>query len=238
VNKSLKCLLLDDELPGLTYLKMLCEQMSGLEVVKAFNRPELFLQEVGKLEFDLCILDIEMAGTDGLQIARLLADKPVIFTTAYKEYAADAFEINAVDYVLKPIQKERLQIAVNKAAKRVEELSNTPVFIRLNTDKGRTLLYFTNLAYLTTSTIDSRDKTAILRDDSSLTLKNISFEKLLRLLPSCQFCQVNKREIISLTAVRFFSHDEITTNLMVGNNPLVLHLSEAYRNEFMRKTQQ
>src|SRR5690606_6558733 len=88
LDKKLKCLLLDDELPGLAYLKMLCEQIPQLEVVKAFNHPQSFLEELPALEFDLCILDVQMPGMNGLQVANLLQGKPVIFATAYKDYAA------------------------------------------------------------------------------------------------------------------------------------------------------
>ena len=77
---------------------MLCEQIPQLEVVKAFNRPDLFIEESSKLDFDLCILDIEMPQTNGIQIAELLKHKLIIFTTAHKEYAAEAFDLNAVDY--------------------------------------------------------------------------------------------------------------------------------------------
>ena len=104
MNTKLKCLLLDDELQGLSYLKLLCEQIPELEVVRAFNDPEVFLKEFSKLNFDLCILDIEMPGTNGIQVAALLKGKPVIFTTAYKDYAINAFDLDAIDYVLKPIK--------------------------------------------------------------------------------------------------------------------------------------
>ena len=97
MNTKIKCLLLDDELPGLTYLKMICEQVPGVEVVRAFNDPLKFIAESEQLDFDLCILDIEMPQMSGLEVARLLAGKPVIFTTAYKEYAAEAFDLNAID---------------------------------------------------------------------------------------------------------------------------------------------
>ena len=66
MNTKLKCLLLDDELPGLTYLKMLCEQIPELEVVKAFDNPETFLKESEFLQFDLCIMDIEMPGMNAI----------------------------------------------------------------------------------------------------------------------------------------------------------------------------
>jgi len=107
-------LLLDDELPSLSYLKMLCEQIEQIEVLKAFNSAQRLLQEAPSLDFDFCILDIEMPEINGLQTANLLQGKPVIFATAYKEYAADAFDLNAIDYIRKPIKLERLQQAIQK----------------------------------------------------------------------------------------------------------------------------
>jgi len=229
-------LLLDDELPGLTYLKMLCEQLPELEVVKAFNSPKLFLAELPQLDFDLCILDIEMPEMNGLQVANLLNGKPVIFTTAYKDYAAEAFDIDAIDYVRKPIQKERLQQAVSKAFDQLSGKTTKKNFIQLNTDKGKALLFFDQLCYVKIGASDSRDKIAVLADGSSLTLKNISFEKLQTLLPTNGFCRVNKKELISLNIVQVFSFDEVTTNIKdINGKYFKATLSESYRNDFLKK---
>ena len=236
MTTKIKCLLLDDELPGLKYLKLLCEQIPDLEVVKAFNSAEAFLSERSALDFDLCILDIEMPGMDGLSIANLLSGKPVIFTTAYKEYAAEAFDLNAVDYVRKPVKKERLQLAIDKARERLVRHGQTKNFIQLNTDKGKTLLFFDQVAYVAVSANDSRDKETVLHDGKTLILKNISFEKLLQYLPDQDFCQVSKKEVIAMRSVQFFSHDEITTNLIQSSGkPLILTLGDAYRKDFLRK---
>jgi DNA-binding LytR/AlgR family response regulator len=235
----IRCLLLDDELPGLAYLKMLCEQLPGLHVVKAFDRPEKFLSEAESLNFDLCILDIEMAETDGLEVARKLNGKPVIFTTAYKQYAADAFEIDAVDYLLKPVKRERLAIAVEKAVRKIAEMNRNKVrTVSINTNKGRMLLPFDKIACISTSDIDSRDKTALMTDGSSILLKNVSFGTLLSLLPSDGFCRINRREIIAMQRVAFFSHNKITTTIVTAQGPLILHLNEAYRSDFMLKAKQ
>lgn len=235
MNTRLRCLLLDDELPGLTYLKMLCEQIPELEVVKAFNSPVTFLNEIHQLEFDLCIMDIEMPEMSGLHVANLLDGKPVIFTTAYKDYAAEAFDLNAIDYVRKPIKKERLQQAVQKAIGQLEKQTPRKNFMQLNTDKGKTVLHFDMISYITTAEIDSRDKLVRMNDGSVLTLKNISFDKLRSLLPAHQFCQINKKEIIALACVRFFSHDEITTSIFLKNKDLVLNLGDSFRSEFIQK---
>lgn len=144
MNTKIKCLLLDDELPGLTFLKMLCEQIPQLEIVKVFNHPEKLLSEVSNLDFDLCILDIEMPDLNGIAIANLLQDKYIIFTTAYKEFAVDAFDLDAVDYITKPIKKERLEKAIAKVLERIEKREKKK-FIRINTDKGKSVLFFDNL---------------------------------------------------------------------------------------------
>jgi len=227
-------LLLDDELPGLTYLKMLCEQIPELEVVKAFNRPDVFLVESAKLDFELCILDIEMPQINGIEVANLLRDKLIIFTTAHKEYAADAFDLDAVDFVRKPIQLERLQKAVQKAIKQLKDTKHNRIFVRLNTDKGKSLIYFDQLCYIKASDIDSRDKDVLLKDGSKICLKNISFEKLQTVLPPNTFCRINKQEIISIDIVQHFSFDQITSTISdEQNKPQMFYLSEVYRNAFL-----
>lgn len=231
-------MLLDDELPGLTYLKMLCEQLPDLEVVKAFNDPIIFIKEAINLEFDFCILDIEMPDINGLQIANLLNGKPVIFATAYKEYAAEAFDLNALDYIRKPIKIERLKQAIDKAKKQIETPSylKKKNYIQLNTNKGKTILFFDKIAYIKTSENDSRDKLVSLFDGEKFVLKNITFDKLNELLPINDFCRVNKKEMLSIKAVQVFSFDEITSNLIneQGKN-IKFSLNENYRNDFLQK---
>ena len=229
-------MLLDDELQGLTYLKLLCEQIPELEVVRAFNDPITFLKDFPAIECDLCILDIEMPGLNGLEVTSLLKGKPVIFVTAYKEYALDAFELDAVDYLQKPVQLERLQQAIQKAIKRIESNYSSPKYIQLNTDKGRALIYFDQLVYIKTSEIDSRDKTTLLENGTVLQLKNIAFEKLISFLPPDEFCRINKRELIALNRILYLSNDQIITNIYFqSEKPMVLTLGETYSTEFMRK---
>ena len=228
-------MLLDDELPSLTYLKMLCEQIPELEVIRAFNNAVLFLKEITELEFDLCILDIEMPDINGLHVAKLLKGKPVIFTTGYKEYAAEAFDLDAIDYVRKPVTKERLQLAIKKAMNRTGKSLAQKAFIQLNTDKGKAIIFDDQFCFIRTSETDSRDKVAQLQNNSTILLKNISFARLLEILPPAKFCQINKKELIALSSVHFFSHDVITTNIVQPDGkPLVLFLSDTYRRGFIQ----
>jgi DNA-binding LytR/AlgR family response regulator len=232
-------LLLDDELPGLSYLKILCEQIPELDVVKAFDSPEVFMRDIPQLDFDLCILDIEMPGINGLEIAALLRGKAVIFTTAYSEYAAEAFDLNAVDYVRKPVQKERLHQAISKAiakATAAPTIKPEKSYIQVNTDKGKALLYFDKIAYVGTSTTDSRDKLFHLTDGNEWVVKNISYNKLTKLLPENDFCRINKQELLALDLVEAFSFGEIILKIKdLRNKSVKLTLSESYRNEFLQK---
>jgi DNA-binding LytR/AlgR family response regulator len=229
-------LLLDDELPGLTYLKMLCEQLPELEIVRSFNDPEIFLAEQKKLDYDLCILDIEMPGMDGITVAGQLEGKPVIFTTAYREYAADAFDLNAIDYIRKPVKKERLAQAVTKAMSQIQKGKPVKNHFQQNTDKGKAIIRFNDLIYITTSETDSRDKTAHLADGSSLTMKNISFEKILKLLPRDAFCRINKRDVVAVRSISFYTHEQVTVNIHPSEpGSVTLALSEAYRSEFVQR---
>jgi DNA-binding LytR/AlgR family response regulator len=217
---------------------MLCEQIAEIEVVKAFDSSRLLLMEAPQLDFDFCILDIQMPEIDGLQTANLLQGKPVIFATAHKEYAADAFDMNALDYIRKPITEERLRQAIQKV---VLALSNTKknapkISFQINTNRGRSVIFFKDLCYIVSSKIDARDKTVRLAGGEVVVLKNITFKKLMQMLPAQSFCRINIHEAIALNTVQFFSHDEITTNIVLPNGKyLVLTLGDAYREVFLQK---
>jgi two-component system LytT family response regulator len=226
-------LLLDDELPGLTYLRMLCEQIPDVEIVRAFNDPLKFVEESKKTEFDFCILDIEMPGLSGLEVAQLLKGKPVIFTSAYKEYAAEAFDIDAIDYIRKPIEKNRLEKAIQKVTSHLNDLAPEKEFVHLNTNKGKALLVFNQIVQITNSASDKRDKLAVLKNGEEIVLKNISFEQLLSLLPAREFCRINKKDVIALKAVKFYSHNEVSIGVRNGETNLAL--SDNFKKEFILK---
>lgn len=230
----IKCVILDDELLAISYLKLLCEQIDQVEIVKAFNDPKAFLNEIDRIDCDVCILDIEMPGINGLQVAELISgSKKIIFTTAYKEYAAEAFDLNVVDYVRKPVKRERLAQAFEKARNIIQQ----PVkkdFIEWNTNIGKTVIFTHQIVYIKTSEIDSRDKDIILSDGTKIVLKNLNFKNLLEMLPAKDFVQVNKKEIIALSSIKIFSNSEIITTVPSDNgNFLKLQIGETYKNSLM-----
>ncbi|MPT32234.1 MAG: response regulator transcription factor [Chryseobacterium sp.] len=231
----IKCVILDDELLAISYLKLLCDQIEGIGVVKAFNNPKVFLQEIDDIDCDVCILDIEMPGMNGLQVAELVKDKKIIFTTAYKEYAAEAFDLDVVDYVRKPIKKERLQQAFEKAGKLLNEHQKNQ-FFEWNTNLGKTRIFVNDIIYIKTSEIDSRDKDLKLKNNSEIILKNLSFKNLFELLPQKNFVQINKKEMVNIQHIQVVSSSEIILDInSPEGNPLKLLVSDVFKNQVSEK---
>lgn len=226
----LKCLLLDDELPGLTYLKILCEQISEVEVIKAFNDPELFLKEAPHLSFDFCIIDIQMPRINGLQVAASLRHKPIIFATAYAEYAAEAYDLDVIDYIRKPIEKERLKTAIGKIERKLQAVSNKGQSITVNTHKGRSIIHCNDILYISTSAIDARDKEVFLSGENSVLIKNMNFEKLQQLLPLSEFIRINKKQLLAKKIISSYTSSEIISTLTDNQGHVLrFNLSDSYR---------
>lgn len=118
---TLKVLLVDDEPPARTRILRFFEEMPGYSVVGEAETGIEALEKINKLQPDVIILDIRMPQMNGLEVAQHLTqlENPpaVIFATAYDEYALQAFESNAVGYLLKPVRKEKLVAALEKAHK-------------------------------------------------------------------------------------------------------------------------
>ena len=107
---------IDDEPPALKVVESFCSQVDFIDLVKTFTNPHEALKYVNKFPVDLLFLDIRMPSVSGIQFRKQLSpDLMVIFTTAYSEYAVEGFNVNAVDYLLKPFTFERFIQAVSKA---------------------------------------------------------------------------------------------------------------------------
>lgn len=119
---TLRVVVVDDEEPARLLLRELLGEIGGVEVVAECANGHEAVRTLGESEVDLVLLDVQMPEIDGFEVLELLGDEApaVIFVTAYDDYALRAFEVHAVDYVLKPVEEERLDEAVNRARERIE----------------------------------------------------------------------------------------------------------------------
>jgi len=120
---DLRVAVVDDEAPARDELCFLLQQLSGIEIVGQAGNGVEALRVIEEYQPDLVMLDVQMPGLTGFEVARRVLqaglDTQVVFVTAFDQYAIDAFDVNAVDYLLKPVEQERLGMAVDRARKRL-----------------------------------------------------------------------------------------------------------------------
>src|SRR5438876_7801221 len=120
---NLRAVLVDDEQLARDELGFLLGQHGGVEVIGQAGNGVEALTTIERLQPDVVFLDVQMPGLTGFEVARRLLDQQspthIIFVTAYDQHAIEAFEVNAVDYLLKPVDPERLGLAVQRAQRRV-----------------------------------------------------------------------------------------------------------------------
>src|ERR1044071_3650845 len=113
---QIKCVAIDDEPLALQLIEQFVSKLPALKLVQTFDDAISGAEFLRANDVDLLFIDINMPDITGIELVRSLKVKPMtIFTTAYKKFAIDGFELDAVDYLLKPIQFERFEKAVNKA---------------------------------------------------------------------------------------------------------------------------
>jgi two-component system LytT family response regulator/two-component system response regulator LytT len=119
----LRAVVVDDEQLARDELCFLLQRMDGVEVVAQAGNGVEALRVIEEYQPDLVMLDVQMPGLTGFEVARRVVqadlDSQIVFVTAFDQYALDAFEVNAVDYLLKPVEPERLATAVERVRKRV-----------------------------------------------------------------------------------------------------------------------
>jgi two-component system response regulator LytT len=124
MGEELRAVLVDDEQLARDELGYLLGQVGGVEVIGQAGNGVEALTTIDRLQPDVVFLDVQMPGLTGFEVARRMLDQQasshIIFVTAYDQHAIEAFEVNAVDYLLKPVDPSRLQLAVQRARRRIQ----------------------------------------------------------------------------------------------------------------------
>jgi DNA-binding LytR/AlgR family response regulator len=230
----MNCIIVDDEPLAREILEEYIGRLSFLHLKGSCKNAFETIELLKKEEVDLIFLDIQMPDFTGMQLYKTLKKKPmVIFTTAYSEHAVEGFEVDAVDYLVKPFSFERFIKAVNKAAN-LKEMSDTVqsrqnetiesefIFVK---DGNKTIkINLDDILYLE----GMKDYVKIvLRDKYILSL--ISMQKMSERLPESRFMRVHRSYIVPFSKINHIERNRLVigeTWIPIGKN---------YRDEFFKR---
>lgn len=222
----MKCLIVDDEPIARRGLKRLVEAHPQLELCGMAANADEAAAFMATDIVDLVLLDIQMPGLTGIEFARQIPhDTLVIFTTAYSEYAVESYQVDAVDYLLKPIDPGRFDRAVSKAAdfhtmlkKEAEPADSsrpTADFIIVKADRRYHRVMHVDILYIE----GLKDYVIIHLRDGRRLVSRMTIKGMEESLPADMFLRVNKSNIVNIGEVESFDNNDIfirDTEISIG----------------------
>jgi two-component system, LytTR family, response regulator len=221
----MRCIIVDDEPLAREGLELKVQKTGFLELVGMFSGGLSANQFLAENAVDLIFLDIQMPDLTGLELLRTLKNPPlVIFTTAFSEYALDGFQLDVVDYLLKPIDLQRFMKAANKAReiweqsrpKKANVVEPPSEFIYVRADRQFIKVFFKDIRY-----IEGMKNYAMVHTINEKLMTAISLQQILEQLPDAQFARINKSYIINVNYIQRILPDFILldkkTELPFGN---------------------
>lgn len=210
----MNCIAIDDEPLALNIIKDFAGKLDFLNLQSTFTNAIDAIAEIEKGGIDLIFLDIQMPHITGLEFIKSLEKPPmIIFTTAYSEHAHEAFDLNAVDYLVKPIPFERFIKAVNKAKKQLQNnQENTQKhlkdeFFMVNADYATLKIFYKNILYIE----GLKDYVKIFLPYEMILTKT-TMKKMEERLPSEWFIRVHKSFIININHIKRIENHRILIN--------------------------
>ncbi|WP_440132659.1 LytR/AlgR family response regulator transcription factor [Chitinophaga sancti] len=218
----IQAIAIDDELPALTLISNFCERIDFIRLQQTFNKPEEALQYIQQSPADLLFLDINMPGIPGTDLYKSITQQPmVIFTTAHSEYAVEGFNLNAVDYLLKPFTFERFQQAVQKAQAQLQYQQslqkNEQQQLVLRVDYGLTRIELKDILFI--EGLDDYLKIH-LHNQPPLVIR-MTMKVMSEKLPAHSFVRVHRSYIVPLSKIDQVRNKTIligTQEIPVGNS--------------------
>jgi DNA-binding LytR/AlgR family response regulator len=235
----MNCIIVDDEPLARKAIQKLVYQTANLESIASFNGADATREFLAKNAVDLVFLDIQMPGVNGIEFAKTIPKKTlVVFTTAFHEFASESYEVDAIDYLIKPVKLERFQKAVEKAQtycklfhtdsinSNIEHITDDYIFVRA--ERRIFKVHFSDILFIE----GLKDYVVIyLENQKVITLMNI--KTINDLIPKRFFVRVSKSYIINVNNI-----DSVDNNTVyIGKNeiPIGNIYRDFFFNEFVSK---
>lgn len=230
----MRCIIVDDEPLARKGIQLLIDKTEGLEMLGEFCDTLSAAAFLDDNNVDLIFLDIQMPGANGIEFAKTVGSRTlVVFTTAYAEYALDSYEVDAIDYLVKPVKLNRFQKAVSKAYSyfemlthgrhsKLETVENDYIFIK--SDRKFIKIYFSDILFIEGLKDYVVIHTAERKVITLITLKNIQSR-----LPENIFVRVSKSYIVNVKHVSSLDNNDV----IIGKHEIPI--GGTYRNSLFER---
>jgi len=230
--ETIKCIIIDDEPPAIKVLETFVGKMKGIELIASATDALEGLDLIKKHEPQLVFLDIQMPDLTGIQLSKMISETTnIVFTTAYAQFAVEGFQVNAVDYLLKPIAFPRFIEAVEKVKKKNSteiqpEIIDSEDYFFVKTD-GKNRFQKVKLDDILYA--ESIKNYVVIHTEKEQLVTYNTLKKIQQSLPEENFIKIHKSYIVALNKI------EKTDNFEVWVNGKDLPLGDTYRTEFFKK---
>ncbi|WP_449386819.1 LytR/AlgR family response regulator transcription factor [Chryseobacterium lineare] len=219
----IRAIALDDEILALRIIENYADKIENLSLEKIFNKQSDAQKHLNKFPVDLIFLDIEMPVKNGLDFYKNISQNTkVIFTTAYSDYAVDAFSVNAVDYLLKPFSFERFKTAVEKVKDNSEAHEAKHLLIRADYKLHK-------INFDTIQLIEGLDDyiRIHLKDSTKITARS-SMKSIMEKLSEKDFIRVHRSFIVPVSDIKTI----VNKNIHIAE--FIIPIGETYKDEVMK----
>lgn len=219
----IKAIALDDEILALKIIENYAAKIENLDLEKVFNNQSDAQKHLNKYPVDLIFLDIEMPAKNGLDFYKSISQNTkVIFTTAYSEYAVDAFEVNAIDYLVKPFSFDRFKSAVEKI--KDTETQDDHRYLTIRADYKLHKINYDDIQLIESL----NDYVKIhLRDQKNITARG-SMKHVSEKLSDKEFIRVHRSYIVPIKDIKTI----VNKNIHIAD--FIIPIGETYKNDIMK----
>lgn len=225
MNRLINCIAIDDEPFALKIIEGFCAKIPCIRLNKLFNNAIEALQYLKYHKPDIIFLDIKMPDISGIQLAKNLDKFPfVVFITAHSKYAAQSYDLDAVDYLLKPFDFERFFKAIKKARQHLKMQDETSgeekqlPTISVRVEYKNVKIKIEDIVYL-----EATGNYVKIFTTTQMYMPQINLKKILEILPDEKFVRVHKSFAVALTEIDFYTTKEISVKqgkIPIGRNYL------------------
>lgn len=222
----MNCIIVDDEPLAREAIELLVKDIDYLRLAGTFNNASAAARYMEQNAVDLIFLDIQMPGITGIEFAKTISRRTlIIFTTAYSEYALDSYEVDAIDYLIKPVEPERFRKATDKALayssllmqeekENIEPAADDYFFVK--SDRKYFKVNFEDILF-----VEGLKDYVILQLEEQRIITRMNLKAMNELLPKSLFLRVNKSYIVNTARIEAFDNNDIfikTHEIAIGNS--------------------